>query len=323
MEPSGGLRVIVQHADGLAARGHTVSLVTKDARTPGWMPVGVPVVEVPRFDAQTLPEADVHVATWFPTVAPTVRAGRAPRVFHFCQGYEGLLTYLAPRAAEIEEAYAQPVPKLVVSPHLLPLLARFPGARHVVPPALDASEFCRDLPSKERPSSPPAIGVVGPFVFPPKGVPDALRAVRLLRERGRPLRLLRASHLPYSGDEAAIAAPDAYLADATTTQMVAWYRSLDVLLYSSRSIEGLGLPPLEAMASGVPAVICDIPSLAFLGDDVVSRAREGDAEGLADAVGRLLDDLALWRERRRSGLALAATLTMDRAIDALEAAFAG
>ncbi|HQR66749.1 MAG TPA: group 1 glycosyl transferase, partial [Thermoanaerobaculia bacterium] len=71
LELSGGVKVIVQHAEGLAARGHEVVLVTKDARH-DWIPIRVPVVEVPRFDAETLPPADVHVATWFPTVAPTV-----------------------------------------------------------------------------------------------------------------------------------------------------------------------------------------------------------------------------------------------------------
>src|SRR5205823_3129015 len=104
-------------------------------------------------------------------------------------------------------------------------------------------------------------------------------------------------------------------------EMVAWYRALDVLLFSSTSIEGLGLPPLEAMAAGLPAVIADIPSLAFLGEDVVGRAPEADVSGLAREVARLLDDEVLWRARRERGLALAATLTVPRAIDALESAF--
>jgi hypothetical protein len=104
LELSGGVKVALAHAEGLAARGHDVSIVTRDARH-DWIAVRVPVAEVPRFDRATLPEADVHVATWFPTVVPTVRAGRARKVFHFSQGYEVPHLHTWYRLPEIEEAY--------------------------------------------------------------------------------------------------------------------------------------------------------------------------------------------------------------------------
>jgi len=34
LELSGGVKVIVEHAEGLRARGHDVMLVTRDARSP-------------------------------------------------------------------------------------------------------------------------------------------------------------------------------------------------------------------------------------------------------------------------------------------------
>jgi hypothetical protein len=77
LEISGGVKVIVEHANALAGLGHDVSIVTKSA-CHSWIDVKVPVVEVPRFEAATLPAADVHIATWFPTVTPTVLAARAP-----------------------------------------------------------------------------------------------------------------------------------------------------------------------------------------------------------------------------------------------------
>lgn len=317
--PSGGVRVIVQHAEGLAARGHEVSIVTKHAAQ-SWLPVSVPVVEVPRFAAETLPRADVHVATWFPTVVPTVRAARAARVFHFCQGYEG--TYHPGREAEVDDAYAQPIPKLLTSPHLLDVLSRFPGERHVLPPALCAEEFGRGLESRSAPRRPPVIGVVGPFQFPPKAVADALRAVARLRSAGRELRLHRVSQLPLAPEESAICRADDYLSGASAAEMAAWYRGLDALLFSATSIEGLGLPPLEAMAAGVPVVITDIPSLAFLPEHLAPRAAEGDDAGLAHELARLLDDEALWSARRAEGLARTAELTVERAVDALEHALA-
>ena len=72
--------------------------------------------------------------------------------------------------------------------------------------------------------------------------------------------------------------------------MPIWYHACDVLLFPSYDAEGFGLPPLEAMASGVPAVISDIPSLAILPEDAVSRVPAGDAAAMARATARLLDE---------------------------------
>ena len=159
LEMSGGVKVIVEHAEGLASRGHDVALVTKDARH-DWIPIRVSVIEVPCFSVATLPEADVHVATWFPTVVPVVNARRAARVFHFCQGYEAPHPHTLHRLDEIDEAYRQPVPKLLVSAHLEPILApRYPGTYHVLPQAIPAADFAPPDPRRDAPreaSRPPA-----------------------------------------------------------------------------------------------------------------------------------------------------------------------
>ena len=320
---SGGVRVIVEHAGGLAARGHDVTIVTKDARH-DWIPVRVPVLEVPRFDASTLPEADVHVATWFPTVVSTVRAGRARRIFHFSQGFEALLPHLGDRRAEIEEAYREPVPKILISAHLLRLFeGRYPGPFHVISPSVDAEEFRPRGPDRSGPSSQVALGVVGPFLAETKGIDVALRAVGRLRASGRVLRLHRASHLPEERGESAITAIDSYVSARPAAEMPAWYQALDLLLFPAFDAEGFGLPALEAMASGVPVVIADIPSLALLPTDAVSRVPQKDDAAMAREAARLLDDGALWRARRRRGLEVAATFRPGPVLDRLEEIFRG
>ncbi len=319
---SGGIKVVVEQAEGLAARGHDVVLVTKDARH-DWIPIGVPILEVPRFDASTLPEADVHVATWFPTVVPTVRAGRAKKVFHFSQGYEVLYPNVAHRREEIEQAYREPVPKLLISQHLKGLLqGRFPGDLFVVPQTVRMETY---RPERLRPAPrvPAVLGVVGPFELSIKGIPAALRAVERLRAAGRRIVLHRASQLPRSEEEAAIGACDLYGHLLSVQEMACWYRGLDVLLFPSTDAEGFGLPPLEAMAAGVPVVASDIPSLAVLGRDAVGRFPAGDEEAMAREAGRLLDDADLWRARRDRGLAVAATFSVERVLDVLEAILRG
>ena len=63
--------------------------------------------------------------------------------------------------------------------------------------------------------------------------------------------------------------------------------------------EGFGLPPLEAMACGCPAVVSSAGSLPEVVGDAALVVPPGDAVGLADAVERLATDPAL-RERLRS-----------------------
>jgi glycosyltransferase involved in cell wall biosynthesis len=323
LELSGGVKVIVEHAEGLSARGHDVLIVTKDARH-DWLPIHVPVVPVAEISAATLPEADVHVATWFPTVVPTVRAGRAKKIFHFSQGYEAPHPHTLDRLSEIEEAYRQPVPKLLVSGHLLrDLEGRYPGPLHVLAQAIPAGDFRPPGPDPPGPRRPATVGVVGPFLAVKKGIDVALRAVARLRSGGRALFLHRASHMPQVEAENAIAPCEAYGWRLPASEMPAWYHALDLLLHPSYDAEGFPLPPLEAMASGVPVVLTDIPSYAPLPRDAASFVPEGDADAMAAAAARLLDDPALWRDRRRRGLEVARGFSLGPVLDRLEAIFRG
>ena len=321
LELSGGVKVIVEHAEGLAARGHDVVIVTKDARH-DWLPIRVPVVPVSEFSAATLPEADVHVATWFPTVVPTVRAGRAKKLFHFSQGYEAPHPHMRGRLSEIEEAYRQPVPKLLVSRHLLrDLEGRYPGPFHVLSQAIPARDFQPPGPDPTGPRQPATVGVIGPFLAVKKGIDVALRAVARLRSEGRVLLLHRASHMPQVEAENAITPCEAYGWRRPASEMPAWYHALDLLLHPSYDAEGFPLPPLEAMASGVPVVITDIPSYAPIPRDAATFVTPGDDAALAREAARLLDDEALWRARRRRGLEVASTFTLAPVLDGLEAIF--
>ena len=311
--------MIVEQAEALAARGHEVVLVTRG--DPGWIRVGVPVLRVAEFSRESLPEADVHVATFYTTVEPTVRAARSRRVVHFCQGYEAPHPHLQAELPRIRRAYEAPIPKLVVSAHLVDVLSPlYPGPYVVIPQAIRAETFAPADPGRAAPRTPPAVGVVGPFEAVMKGIPTALDAVSRLRREGRRVSLRRASQLPLSEAERVLCEVDAYDYERPANRMPAWYAGLDLLLHPSFPAEGFPLPPLEAMASGVPVVLTDIPSFAPIPEDVVSRVPPGDGAAMARAAARLLDDPVLWAERRQKGLVLARAFSLDRAVDALEEA---
>jgi glycosyltransferase involved in cell wall biosynthesis len=134
------------------------------------------------------------------------------------------------------------------------------------------------------------------------------------------VRLHRASQLPLSEEERALAEGDVYAFRASVGEMVSWYHSIDVLIHPSFEAEGFPLPPLEAMAAGVPIVLTDIPSYDPIPPDAAPRVPPGDSAALAREAARLLDDPVLWASRRRRGIEVAATFSLGPAVDALEKA---
>jgi glycosyltransferase involved in cell wall biosynthesis len=197
---------------------------------------------------------------------------------------------------------------------------RYPGPYFVVPQSVPVNEF-RPEDARTGPRRPPVVGIVGPFEISLKGVPVALRAVRRLRETGREILLHRASQVPLTAEEHALAPSQRYDVCVAAGRMPAWYHELDLLLFASEPGEGFGLPPLEAMAAGVPAVVTEIPSLRILPSDAVVRVKVGDDAALAREAARLLDDGALWDARRKRGLEAASRFTLGPVLDRLEEIF--
>jgi glycosyltransferase involved in cell wall biosynthesis len=77
--------------------------------------------------------------------------------------------------------------------------------------------------------------------------------------------------------------------------------------------EGFGLPPLEAMTVGCPAVIAPCGALPETCGDAAVRVAPDDAEGWADAILRFSEDDAARQEAACRGRAHAAHFTWARA----------
>jgi len=85
----------------------------------------------------------------------------------------------------------------------------------------------------------------------------------------------------------------------------ALFRSAEAFCYPSHA-EGFGLPLLEAMACGTPAVISTAPALLDVAGDAALSAPAGDIGGLAEALACVLDDPEVRRRCSERGLARAA-----------------
>jgi len=78
------------------------------------------------------------------------------------------------------------------------------------------------------------------------------------------------------------------------------YRGAEVFVFPSLA-EGFGLPLLEAMACGAPAVASTAPALREVGGDVALYADPRDTEAFARQIERALEDTSLAEQLRRAG----------------------
>jgi glycosyltransferase involved in cell wall biosynthesis len=311
-EISGGAKVVLDHAQELARRGHEVTVA---GRTP--LPVwhsmeGVPFIEDPDFSR--LPEAEAGIATFWTTVGPAVDSGRFRKVYHFCQGYEGSFPPYAPIKDKIDAAYALPIPKLLIHSHLEPVLkAAFHSETHTLGQFIDRRLF--NPPAAPPPFVPPfRISVVGPFEAELKGVRDALAGLRLAGQ-GASLCVLHASTSPLSPEELDLGVTDVFLHNLAPAQMANHYRSCHLHVQASHPFEGFPLPPLEAFACGCLPLVSDIPAFTGL---PFPRFAVGDAEGLAKLVNECTSDPARCAAVLRDAAPLLEEMTLERVVDRLE-----
>jgi len=77
--------------------------------------------------------------------------------------------------------------------------------------------------------------------------------------------------------------------------------------------EGFGLPPLEAMACGLPVVVSNVASLPEVVGDAGLLIDPHDVDELTVAMWRVLNEQALRQEMRQKGLQQAARFSWERA----------
>jgi glycosyltransferase involved in cell wall biosynthesis len=103
-------------------------------------------------------------------------------------------------------------------------------------------------------------------------------------------------------------------------RLVRLFQGARIFAYPS-VYEGFGLPPLEAMACGVPTVVSNASSLPEVVGDAGLQVDPHDAEGLAAALKKLLDEPARAAELARRGLVRAAGFRWEEAARELAAVF--
>ena len=96
-----------------------------------------------------------------------------------------------------------------------------------------------------------------------------------------------------------------FLGPVPDSRMPSLYRGAHAVIFPSL-YEGFGLPPLEAMASGIPVVTSNITAMPEVAGDAALLVDPTSVEQIADAMKRIVNDTSLRHELRERGLVRAA-----------------
>lgn len=169
-------------------------------------------------------------------------------------------------------------------------------------------------PRREQPPPPFRVLVIGPEHNEIKGIPGALEALAALRPEG--FRVVWISPGAPSAERAALA--DEVLVNLDARQVAGTIAASHALVFPS-TVEGLGNPPLEAMALGVPPVLCPNQGSAEYArpEENCLLVPPGDAAALRAAVWRLREEPGLASRLGRDGVRTADAYRPERVHAAL------
>lgn len=314
-EVGGGHRVVFEHLNRLAARGHHLELWSLDGR-PDWFPLDVPVRQFPAFDALSEALADVDaikVATWWKTAEPVWRASvRRGIPVYFVQDIE--TSYYAPRAPdrhEVMATYREEFHYLTTSTWVAERLREVGVAPTIVAPGVDLDRFRPlDLPRADNMLL--ALGRSEPL----KNFGLTMDAWESIR-RDRP-------ELWLFGSEPDVARNGQvrYFTAPSDEQVNELYNQATVFVQTSRH-EGFCLPLLEAMATGAPVVCTDADgNRDFCRHEENCLLVESDAGAVSEALRRAFADPELRRHLGEAGRRTAEAHGWEGKIDELERFYA-
>jgi hypothetical protein len=316
-ELTGGMRVLLAQADALIARGHRVRVVTKGLPIT-WRPTRAEFVYVDNLLDYDASGDDFVVGTFWITV-PVAFELAGKRAVHLCQGYEGAFSAYADIKEQIDAAYRLPIPKLTVSPTLVPTLRRFTDDVTVIGQVVDDEVYRSRIPPENEPLR---VLLCGQSQADLRGIEEGYGAVAHARWFHQKLELVRVSPWAPSREEPLDSVQEFHVG-LTTAEMTRLMHSCDVLIAPNHREEGFGLPAAEALASGLATVMTAIPSYLSFDErhDYALFAPERNPIELGEKLIELLSDEELRARLRRRGREVAQQWRSEHVADRLESFF--
>ena len=315
---TGGNQTLLQQVNALAARGHTLTIVTNSDR-PAWFNINARVVKVPtdRRLSDFVPPSDVVVSTYFINTPELQRITASAKIY-FAQGDQFIFEDSTKKktrdplqkqfmALSKASYLAKGVFFVPNSNNLAESVRRKYGrkADAVLPISIDTRVF---HPIQKSPrTAGTRILVVGPDIegseIEPllfKGIKDIRRALDILSKKRGDFTVARMSN---SQPSIFSDFPCEFHIAPSDEMKTRIYGSSDILVYASH-YDSCPLPPMEAMAAGV-AVVCT----ATPGAMEYCRDKENSLlvpikspERIARAIEDLMDDKDLRDRLIRNGV---------------------
>lgn len=286
----GGVKVVSQHVKLLNEMGYKTLLITRNVKK------DLNLAEMNLYEKPVLaqseddiPDCDFYVGTAFTDVKWLYGGGKG-KVIHLCQGYEpidylsrikgetlterysrrGLFSPIRKhinrlkfkrRVKKIESVYALPTVKAAVSRHLVALIEKKYGQKcFLIQNGIDPNVFYPDQNRVWGENGRIRILSIGSFDIGSKNIPDTLKSIKMLKEKGVCIEFTRVSPHPPSEREEVGKVVDRYYMNLKEREMAELYRNADIFISSSLEAEGFGLPAMEALACGVPSILTEISS---------------------------------------------------------------
>lgn len=308
---SGGVKAILEYANRISGMGYEVRILLPAARlkwfqfgkkfqsrraemamlppeTVDWFDNKLPIEVLADNNPKHIPAADVLIATAWQTAEWAAQLPpETGRKFYFIQHYESLWTR---KKEQAENTYRLPFRKMVISSWLKTILSeKFQqDSRVFVTPVDGKAFFCHD---KEW-NRPRKVCLLH-HDYDWKGYRDGIEAVRSARSRNRPIDLVvfgeKVKDPAPLFREAGFEFEYHYRPMKETLRKI--YTSCDIYLCPSWH-EGLGMPPMEAMACRCTLVTTDTGGCRDYAIDGVTAliSPPKNPHRLAENLSAVLDD---------------------------------
>lgn len=337
LAPSGGTRVVAEFANRLAGRGHEIAIVGLNVPDPTMSlelhddvrfsrvgPAGGRYLSIANALAGirlalAVPASDVIVATYTPTVFPALIASRLLARGNAVWLHQDFPEQFADRRLFrwlLRSAPARFDKVVTVSEWMVKNISRVSGvqATLVGEGISDPQHFFRQRWQAHRHNIPAVTSICDPR--PWKGLEDLVAAFDIARNR---LPHMRATVL------SSFVRPDGvpeWLEWLPVVDRAELARSIagSTIFVSSSLAEGFGLPPLEAMACGVPVLLTDSGGVRdyarHLENCVMTPPRDPNA--LARGIVELIEDPDTLTRIARAGRETARGFTWDAPVQRFE-----
>jgi len=263
---TGGMKMLLENMRMMKSLGHRVYAFLKGAENeeiiPNWyndieidkkviVPFGQPF-------SSYIEGCDVIIAGWMSQIEEAVSTNTKVPIIYWEQGSEFLFGDYNDIRSEsktrtyLKKCFSFPVSIVSCSPTVAEILSvRYGRKSFVIPNGIDTDFYYPSTKSDMKDDGETNILLVGNPQLRFKGFDVALNALQIVYEKGYKFKVNWVCQvLP---NIKGVTYPINYIQMPTQEKLAEIYRNSDIFIFSSW-YEGFGMPPLEALASGVPVI---------------------------------------------------------------------